>query len=183
MQLSLLSIVALLGLATAAPGAVKSMKDLPDGPYKGSNNEDGTTTVTNIETGETFSLKHEDDSSANEKRSDVSLDKRDSYCWGYQLDHTGTDEAVVQLKNWAGTGHDWSSGNKPDYFGYNVRGVYVYYCINAKHSSGNIDVADINYALGQMDARCARYEAGYFQWPGSPELVGKCRSGTKVCLG
>jgi hypothetical protein len=181
MQFKALTIFALLGLATAAPSPANSMKDLPDGPYKGVNNADGSATLTNIETGETFNISK--DSAAKEKRSSALLEKRLTSCWGYQLDHGGVDQAVVQLKNWAGTGHDWSSGNTPSYFGYNARGVYVYYCINAKHSSGNIDVADIDYALGQMDSGCPRYEAGYFQWPGSPELVGKCRSGTAVCLG
>ncbi|KAH7169781.1 uncharacterized protein B0J16DRAFT_376673 [Fusarium flagelliforme] len=183
MQVSLLSIIAVLGLATAAPGAVKSMEDLPDGPYKGLNNDDGSSTFTNLETGESFNIKADNESTANEKRSGISLNKRGTDCWGYQLDHGGVDQAVVQLKKWAGTGRDWSSGNKPDYFGYNSRGVYVYYCINAKHSSGNIDVTDIDYALGQMDAKCQRYEAGYYQWDGSPELIGKCRSGTQVCRG
>jgi hypothetical protein len=180
MKVTLFSIFALTGLTTAAPGG---WKDLPDGPYKGVNNPDGSTSVTNLETGKTFYFDHSKDLTANGKRSEAAIEKRDISCWGYQLDHTGTDEAVVQLKNWASTGHDWSSGDTPSYFGYNARGVYVYYCINAKHSSGNIDVADIDYALSQMDGKCQRYEAGYFQWPGSPELVGKCRSGTSVCLG
>ncbi|KAF4947818.1 hypothetical protein FSARC_13880 [Fusarium sarcochroum] len=179
MRLSLLSIVGLIGLAIAAPGPVKSMKDLPDGPYEGRHNEDGTTTMTHLETRESFSISP---SESDEKRSDASLHKRSTHCWGYQLDHAGTDEAVRQLRNWASKGGTWSSDDTPDYIGYNNRGVYVYYCINIRQRSGNIDQADIDYALGQMDGQCQRYEAGYFEWDNSygHELIGKCSSGTRA---
>ncbi|KAM0355083.1 hypothetical protein ACHAPU_000940 [Fusarium lateritium] len=176
MQFKLLSVLALAGLAAAAPSA-KATKDLPDGPYSGVNHADGSSTLTNVETGQTFEIAA---SAKSEKRS---LDKRYTSCWGYELDHTGVDQAVFELKNWAGNGRDWSSDKKPSYYGINYRGVYVYYCINGPHSSGNLDTVDINYALERMDSTCKRYEAGYFQWDGSVELVGKTRSGTAVCLG
>ncbi|KAI6755600.1 hypothetical protein HG531_004706 [Fusarium graminearum] len=157
MQFKLVSILALAGFAAAAPSSTQDFKNLPDGPYSGINNADGS--------------------------SSRSLEKRDTHCWSYELDHGGVDAAVVQLKNWAGTGRDWKSDGTPSYFGYNERGVYVYYCINAPRSQGNLDVADINYALGQMDSKCKRYEAGYFRWDGSVEIVGKTRSGDNICLG
>ncbi|KAF5246280.1 hypothetical protein FAUST_1397 [Fusarium austroamericanum] len=174
MQFKLVSILALAGFAAAAPSSTQDFKNLPDGPYSGINNADGSSSVTHMETGETFNF------AAPAKRS---LEKRDTHCWGYELDHGGVDAAVVQLKNWAGTGRDWKSDGTPSYFGYNERGVYVYYCINAPRSQGNLDVADINYALGQMDSKCKRYEAGYFRWDGSVEIVGKTRSGDNICLG
>ncbi|CEI70725.1 hypothetical protein FVEN_g790 [Fusarium venenatum] len=178
MHFKLLSIMALAGFAAAAPSSPQAFKDLPDGPYKGVNNADGSSTVTNLETGQSFDFKAPAPAPA--KRS---IEKRFTDCWGYELDHSGVDEAVTSLKNWAGTGQDWSSQGTPSYFGYNARGVYVYYCINAPNSAGNIDVQDINYALGQMDAVCKRYEASYFRWEGSVEIIGNARSGTAVCRG
>jgi hypothetical protein len=182
MQFKLLPLLAIAGLTTATTGSWLGMENLPDGPYKGVNHDDGSTTITNLETGESYEFGLSKESAANEKRS-VSIEKREASCWGYQLDHGGVDAAVVKLKNWAGTGRDLTTGGKPDYFGYNERGVYVYYCVNAAFSGGNVDVADIDYALGQMDGQCQRYEAGYYRWDGSAELVGKVRSGTAVCLG
>ncbi|CAJ0552330.1 Ff.00g063090.m01.CDS01 [Fusarium sp. VM40] len=181
MQFKLLPLLALAGLTTAT-GSWLGMENLPDGPYKGVNHDDGSTTVTNLKTGESFEFGLSNESAANEKRT-VAIEKRETSCWGYELDHGGVDSAVVQLKNWAGSGQDLVSREKPTYFGYNARGVYVYYCINAPWSGGNIDVNDINYALEQMDGQCKRYEAGFYRWDGSAELVGKVRSGTAVCLG
>ncbi|KAM0301594.1 hypothetical protein ACHAPM_005826 [Fusarium culmorum] len=160
MQFKLVSILALASFAAAAPSSTQDFKNLPDGPYSGVNNADGSSSVTHMDTGETFNF------AAPAKRS---LEKRDTHCWGYELDH--------------GTGRDWKSDGTPSYFGYNERGVYVYYCINAPRSQGNLDVADINYALGQMDSKCKRYEAGYFRWDGSVEIVGKTRSGDNIWLG
>ncbi|RKK87961.1 hypothetical protein BFJ68_g16985 [Fusarium oxysporum] len=183
MQFKLLPLLALAGFTTATTGSWLGMENLPDGPYKGVNHDDGSTTVTNLKTGKSYEFGLGNESAANEKRSVISIEKRETSCWGYELDHSGVDSAVVQLKNWAGTGHDWGAGDKPSYFGYNARGVYVYYCINAPFSVGNVDVADIDFALSQMDGQCKRYEAGYYRWDGSPELIGKVRSGTAVCLG
>lgn len=177
MQFKLVSILALAGFAAAAPSPPQGFKDLPDGPYSGVNHADGSSTVTNLETGQSFDFQ------APAKAEKRSIEKRATHCWGYELDHGGVDEAVVSLKNWAGAGQDWKSERTPSYYGYNARGVYVYYCINAPWSAGNIDVVDINYALGQMDSVCKRYEAGYFQWDGSVEIIGKARSGTSVCRG
>jgi hypothetical protein len=183
MQFKLLPLLALAGFTTATTGSWLGMENLPDGPYKGVNHDDGSTTVTNLKTGESYEFGFSNESAANEKRSVVSIEKRETSCWGYQLDHGGVDAGVVQLKNWAGTGRDLPSGDTPNHFGYVARGVYVYYCVNARHSSGNVDVADIDFALGQMDGQCQRYEAGYYRWDGSAELVGKVRAGTTVCVG
>ncbi|KAH9212347.1 hypothetical protein DL95DRAFT_304397, partial [Leptodontidium sp. 2 PMI_412] len=109
--------------------------------------------------------------------------KRFVDCWHSQLDISGTDQAVQTLKNWAGGGRTLRSCDRTDYFGFNYNGVYVYYCINAPHVEGNLNVDDINEALVAMDAICARYEASYYRWENSAELVGKCASGTADCLG
>ncbi len=58
--------------------------------------------------GERYNFSLSQDTAEQQKRSDFAIEKRKIDCWGYQLDHGGTDDAVVQLKNWAGTGHDWS---------------------------------------------------------------------------
>ncbi|KAM0251443.1 hypothetical protein ACHAQJ_008194 [Trichoderma viride] len=180
MRFQILSLLALVGSTTVTANRWVGMENLPDGPYKGVTHADGSTTVTSLDTGENYTFALTQDSDEEQKRA---IEKRYISCWGYQLDHGGVDDAVVQLKDWASTGHELDSGATTNYFGYNVNGVYVYYCINAPNSSGNLDVVDVDYALGQMDSQCQLYEAGYYQWDGSPEIVGKCRSGTAVCLG
>ncbi|KAK3345702.1 hypothetical protein B0H65DRAFT_549381 [Neurospora tetraspora] len=85
-------------------------------------------------------------------------------------------------KRYAGSGHTLSSGDKNTFVAFIAEGMMVYYCIDAPRSSGNLDVDDVNYALEQMDATCRRYEASYFKWDGSVEIVGKGRSGDNVCV-
>lgn len=94
------------------------------------------------------------------------------------------DAGVRVLKNWAGTGGQTIiSGNTRNYYGFNNNGVYVYYYINRTHSQGNLDIRDIDFALKNMDSTCSPYVDGFYLWDGTPELVGKCRSGTAVCIG
>ncbi|OBT60223.1 hypothetical protein VE03_10317 [Pseudogymnoascus sp. 23342-1-I1] len=177
-------LLALLGLASASAATQWSgMENLPNGAYSGVNHPDGSTTVTSLESGKTYDFSLSNRATKQTRRSDYAITKRDTSCWSYQLDHTGVDQGVINLKNWAGSGVGLSSGDSPSYYGFNNNGVYVYYCINKAHSSGNLDINDIDYALRQMDSNCASYEAGYFLWPNRVELVGKCRSGTPVCLG
>ncbi|KYK57294.1 hypothetical protein DCS_04302 [Drechmeria coniospora] len=179
----LFCLLALVGVGVADRWV--GMESLPDGLYSGQTHDDGSTTMTSLQSGAKFTFPLVGDDGERAKRSvDDALAKRDTSCWGYELDHDGVDEGVVALKNWAGNnGQTISSGDTTSYFGFNRKGVYVYYCINQAHSQGNLDINDINYALRNMDGTCRRYEAGYFLWPGTPELVGKCRSGTAVCLG
>ncbi len=59
----------------------------------------------------------------------------------------------------------------------------VYYCINARDTYGNLDSLDFDHALIQMHATCRRYEASYFRWDGSAEIVGKASVNDRVCLG
>lgn len=58
----------------------------------------------------------------------------------------------------------------------------VYYCIDTKWWTGNLDIADIDYALRNMDSVCRRYTASHFQWD-SPEIVGKADVNLAVCCG
>ncbi|KAK3338675.1 hypothetical protein B0T25DRAFT_523690 [Lasiosphaeria hispida] len=113
------------------------------------------------------------------------LSKRFTDCWGSQLDESGVDSAVRQWKGYlAGQNMDLtSSSSSTRHVFYAAEGMKVYYCINAKSSSGNLDLKDFNYALEQMDAKCRRYEASYFRWDGSVEIVGKSNEGTEVCRG
>jgi hypothetical protein len=59
----------------------------------------------------------------------------------------------------------------------------VYSCLNVGNYCGSLNLADFNHALSQMDANCVRYTASYYQWDGSPEIVGKANENTAVCLG
>ena len=182
MRFQILSLLALVGASAANQWA--GMENLPDGAYSGVNHPDGSTTMTSLDSGATYTFGLVKSATEQTRRSDYAVAKRDTSCWGYQLDHDGVDDGVRALKNWAGTGGvDLVSGNARNYYGFNYKGVYVYYCINNVHSQGNLDINDIDFALRNMDSICARYEAGYYLWPGSPELVGKCGSGTAVCLG
>ncbi|PHH75858.1 hypothetical protein CDD82_4232 [Ophiocordyceps australis] len=179
MRANIFSLLALVGASAASQWA--GMERVPDGPYSGTIHPDGSTTMTSLESGTKYKLDLVQDTGDHAKRA---LEKRETSCWGYQLDHGGVDEGVAALKNWAGSnGQTLSSGATTSYIGYNRKGVYVYYCINVTHSQGNLDTKDIDYALRNMDSTCKPYEASYFWWPGSPELVGKCRSGTPICLG
>lgn len=112
------------------------------------------------------------------------LSKRRTDCWNYQLDHAGVDSAYEGLKGWAGNGRDLQS--YPDanaYIAYISKGAMAYYCINRPNSKGNLDVRDVQYALEQMDAKCVRYDASWFAWDGTSEIVGKARASDLVCQG
>ena len=183
MHVQILRLLAFAG-AVAAHQWV-GMENLPDGPYRGFNYPNGSTTMISLTSGKEFTFHLNETATENTRRSDSVITKRDTSCWGYQLDHSGVDIGVNQLKTWASEigGATLTSCARNQYYGFNNNGVYVYYCINRAWSSGNLDLVDVNYALTNMDSICIPYEAGYFLWPGSPELVGKCSSGTAVCLG
>ncbi|KFY12100.1 hypothetical protein V492_04095 [Pseudogymnoascus sp. VKM F-4246] len=177
-------ILSLLGLASASVATQWSgFESLPEGIYSGINHPDGSTTITSLDSGEIYDFSLSAAPTQQTRRSDYAISRRGTSCWGDDLDHQGVDRGVDALKLWAGNGRDLFSGSVPNYVGANVNGVYVYYCINQANSQGNLNTEDINVALQNMDQYCTPYEAGYYQWSGSVELVGKCRSGTAVCLG
>ncbi|KAK4150288.1 hypothetical protein C8A00DRAFT_18160 [Chaetomidium leptoderma] len=113
------------------------------------------------------------------------LGKRFIDCWGRQLDNAGTDKAVDRWKGYLRTTNLElrSPGDANVYAELINDGVTVYYCINAKNTFGSLSLEDFNYALVQMDGRCRRYEASYFRWDGSAEIVGKASVNDRVCLG
>lgn len=105
----------------------------------------------------------------------------DGDCWGYQLDSTGVDQSADALADWAGTGGQDVCGSFT-FVWFPRREMMVYYCIDAANRCGNIDTTDVRYALGQMDDHCPPYQASWFKWPGSFEIVGKARVGDNVCV-
>lgn len=168
-----------LGLATAI--------HIPDGVWEGTILANGTYSfkAAGAPDSESFLVEPTTTTITTKKRSGgatVPLAKRYVGCFGYQLDASGVDAAVQALKNWAGSGHTLTSGDRNAIAVAQAEGMIVYYCISAPHSSGNLDVNDVNYALERMDATCRRYEASYFRWDGSVEIVGKGRVGDNICV-
>lgn len=170
--------------ATIAPVFAVDFSTLPDGAYSGKINADGSYTLKRADVPRAASVTYAVNATALAARN-ADPEKRFTSCWGSNLDRTGTDLATNDLRKWANVngGRTIVSHERPDYFGFNRNGVYVYYCINAPNSQGNIDLNDVNFALSQMDSHCPRYTAGYWQWDGSVELIGKAASGTNVCRG
>ncbi|PVH85274.1 hypothetical protein DL98DRAFT_608025 [Cadophora sp. DSE1049] len=108
-------------------------------------------------------------------------------CWSYKLNAEGTDRAVTQMKEWYSVGRPnlCSNDSNGGVRVYSLGGPYkamVYYCIVARNACGNLDLNDVNYALRQMDAHCPRYQASWFRWPGSNEIVGKANVGDHICV-
>ncbi len=166
--------LASLGQATTIPNGQYEVTNLADGGQSWQSATDSSAApivVPGSETSKTVVTRS------------AKFGKRGANCWNYNLDHTGTDVAAQGLRDWAGSGHDLIAGDTTNYHAEVYNGVQVYYCINARRSSGNLDTNDVNFALGQMDAHCPMYTAGYFQWDGSVEIVGKARTDDRVCLG
>ena len=74
-----------------------------------------------------------------------------------------------------------SNGQKA--IGVVVEQMFAYYCLNGPNKCGNLDRNDVYYAKAQMDDKCRRYEASWFGWPGSFEIVGKATIGDSICQG
>lgn len=118
------------------------------------------------------------------KFSRSALAKRRVDCWGYQLDQTGVDVAAQQLAETCGNGLEIKTEPDRTVALHVLReGMIAYYCVNSGGKTGNCDRDDVRYAFYQMDLRCRRYEASWFGWPGSFEIVGKAREGDVVCTG
>lgn len=114
------------------------------------------------------------------------LSKRFVSCWGTVLDKSGVDDAVSAWKNYLSESQRTicAEAGKTKMISYVRETMRVYYCINVKkYQCGSIDLNDLNHALSQMDANCARYTASYYQWDGTPEIFGKANTNTAVCLG
>ncbi|KAK1834112.1 hypothetical protein QBC39DRAFT_431891 [Podospora conica] len=113
------------------------------------------------------------------------LSRRRTDCWGRNLDHAGVDRAVQKWKNYLAqyTTVNLSTDGSQRYFQFIDSAMTVYYCVNRKNSYGSLSLDDFNYALRQMDQKCRAYEASFFQWDGSVEIVGKATLNDRVCIG
>ncbi|PVH84668.1 hypothetical protein DL98DRAFT_610070 [Cadophora sp. DSE1049] len=180
-----------IAYAAALTASFVSAIIVPEVPFNGisvQEQADGTTVITSISNPDTAPIISRNLATAKPRSSRNVHASRfawpDGDCWGYQLDHTGVDEAFNGLMDWvANGGHTLCSGDNGNYYHFiNRRGTIVYYCIDVPRRCGNIDINDVRYALGQMDAHCQLYEASWFKWPGSVEIIGKARFGDEICI-
>lgn len=116
---------------------------------------------------------------------DHQLTRRRTDCWGRNLDAPAIDRLV---NKWKAHLRQVSSvtlkaGASQHYLQYTDSSMTVYYCVNRKNSQGSLSYDDFNYALRKMDERCRAYEASFFQWDGSVEIVGKASLNDRVCIG
>ncbi|KAH8840117.1 hypothetical protein MCOR27_011453 [Pyricularia oryzae] len=171
---------AVLGLATG----LVDRADLPDGGYVFNHYDNGTVTALPLDTPGAEEILIKPIVPKAEPEAEHGIQKRWVTCSpGNTLDPAGVDEGVRQLKNWAGPGGRYlSSGDRNAVIRFISRGMMVYYCIDTKWWTGNLDIADIDYALRNMDSVCRRYTASHFQWD-SPEIVGKADVNLAVCCG
>jgi hypothetical protein len=174
-QQSLIALIAAIGLAPTVLAAA----NIPDGGYTVENLEDGSSLWKSTTDSTLEPIKVEPDLTV----SSTKFTKRRTDCWGNGLSHGGVDNALNGLRGWANTGTSFTSGNGPTSTGYVVDGVYAYYCITRSHTTGNLDIADVNRAIREMDAKCAPYTGSWFGWDGSSELVGKAATNQQVCTG
>lgn len=164
---------------------------VPDGTYIVNSYQNGTQVYNPTNSDASLIVITKEDSlamQANNRRSSLSsraLAKRRVDCWGYQLDASGTDRSFQGLaEGWAANGHEFcSQPNGPAAVAIIVEAVQVYYCITLPNRCGNLDREDVYHARDQMDGTCHRYEASWFGWPGSYEIVGKARVGDQICTG
>lgn len=110
------------------------------------------------------------------------LDKRQTSCWGNNLNHYDVDFLVDMLKEWSVGGGEVHSGDKGT-SGWISKwnDVILYYCVVTANTYGNLDLVDVNYAPLQMDSACPPYTASWFRWPGSSEIVGKATNDQEIC--
>lgn len=167
------------------------MADLPNGPFSGYDNPDGTNTLYFPETNQTFTctpllvpasiISHVD------KRAWMAMhDCRE----GGPLNTREVDKTIALLEDHlndvrsigVGQYSDWSP-----YYRYNFDGVYSYFCANT--NGGHYwyaDRSDLDLAIHEMDFYCGPYVAGCYAVGNDEEtlfkLWGTCRSGIPVCL-
>ncbi|KAK3690202.1 hypothetical protein B0T22DRAFT_515290 [Podospora appendiculata] len=167
-----------------SPSNFETVTVIPDGAYEAFTYPNGTVVATSIDTIEKRTyVRHV--APQVKQRSAGGLEKRFVSCWNQPLDHTGVDRAANCLRNRANQagGIDLRSGAGPYYYTCISSAVQVYYCVNAGNSWGNANLVDVNYGLSQMDSHCAAYDASYFQWDGTVEIVGKAKADTPICQG
>lgn len=87
MRFQILGLLAIAGATAANQWA--AMENLPNGAYSGVNHPDGSTTMTSFDSGETYTFSLAEPATKQSRRSDYAVAKRDTSCWGNQLDHGG----------------------------------------------------------------------------------------------
>lgn len=117
---------------------------LPDGMWTSGLKDDGTVITTSLSDPTLPPVITTNTNSAK-------IAKRRVDCWGTNLDHTGVNKAADVLTNWVGGGHDLCSSSpsgQNNWLGYKYNGALAYFCIDQLTGCGNLNNADVRYALG-----------------------------------
>ncbi|KAK3291623.1 uncharacterized protein B0H64DRAFT_409611 [Chaetomium fimeti] len=184
----LTTLLALAPAALAAPAVSQPQPgaSVPEGFYLTEVHSDGTLVRTPLDDAANLTSVSVSRRTTSENPAATSkLGKRFTDCWDWYLDAAGTDRGVDTWKDYLRTQtlELRSPVDSNWYAEYINDGVSVYYCINARDTFGSLNLEDFNYALVQMDANCRPYQASYFRWDGSAEIVGKASVNDRVCRG
>lgn len=173
---------AILGSASTLPAA-EPRSASSDGIFLSTRYANGTVTTIKVEDFSTSSTATQRVSRSASNA--LQLRKRGGDCWySAGQNHQDIDESVIKMKNWAGVnGRDLTSYGSTAWVHADGWTDFVYYCIITPWRTGNLNIADIDYALWRMDEKCGTYQAGWFRWDGSDEIFGKARHGSAVCVG
>ncbi|KAE9376601.1 hypothetical protein N431DRAFT_453007 [Stipitochalara longipes BDJ] len=190
-------------IATTASfvSGLRTPKDLPNGRWTFSLDTNGNTIARSLDNPEQPDViaRNDEPAVANSawrtKRSTAKLEERcctapGAYCWGYYLDHAGVDASGHDMENWldaSGFNQEWCVAGNEWSKGFVENGVMVYLCIDTAYETCEIfDSDDVRYALGEMDAACPAYMAGYYRFNTGeslqPKIIGKCNSGDNICV-
>lgn len=174
----------LLALVAALTASLTLATSLPDDFYKITNLEDGTSSWQSLtNTSAPAIIVVPETKRSTPDLSSAKFGKRRTDCWGHMLNRGDTDSALQHLREWAGGGRDFSSGPGPAVYGATRGDMIAYYCITLPWRTGNLHVDDVNHAIREMDAKCRPYEASWYGWDGSFEIVGKSRIVDRICIG
>jgi hypothetical protein len=171
-----------------AHAALVLPKDIPDGRYIQQLFANGTRVTKSVDTDMPNIISHEEPTIRVRDPSalipSAKFAKRaDTFCWGYFLDKAGIDPAANGLAELCGdNGYELDTQMNHKYAAVTRQATMVYYCVDGYNYNGNCNRADVRYGLAKMDSQCRLYEAGYFEWPGSPEILGKARTSDTVCV-
>ncbi|KAE9372871.1 hypothetical protein N431DRAFT_457550 [Stipitochalara longipes BDJ] len=112
-----------------------------------------------------------------------------AYCFGYYLNHPGVDQSAVDLENYLnGAFNDLQCSEPTEDLAYGtaVDGALVYLCVDAAEYCESFSSDDVRTALGEMDAACPAYMAGYYRFNTGeslqPKLIGKDNAGANICV-
>lgn len=184
--------VLLIRASSALPGAktAQPMPDIPDGVFAGYNNADGTTTLVYRDRDLNFTYTPQEPAVTKRELPVGNLEKRyrfNANCLdGEKLDERGVTEAMIALRDhiirtpYIGVGqlNDW-----PPYFGYNMRGVFVYVCRNSDSGHRYWALDELETANSQLSNYCGHYYPGEIPSKDEVDIFGRVQSGVKVCSG